>query len=134
MVVVNSEITGLKELSKNSDKLKKSFAKSTLRTALRNAGKPVLKEAKALVPVASGDLKKTLRIKVVIERSGLGYADIAVGKGDVFYGHIVEFGSSQQPAQPFLRPALEKGDKTGTVRGAFLGALNKTIANQLGKL
>ena len=37
MVEVGSDIKGLKDLAKNSGKLKKSFAGTTLRTALRNA-------------------------------------------------------------------------------------------------
>ena len=36
MVEIGSEITNLKELSRNVKSLKKSFATSTLRTALRN--------------------------------------------------------------------------------------------------
>ena len=52
MVAISSEIKGLPELAKNSAKLKKSFARSTLRTALRNAAKPVVKGAQDRVPVA----------------------------------------------------------------------------------
>ena len=134
MVAINSEITGLRELAAKSDKLKKSFAKSTLRTALRNAGNPVLKHARAHVAVDEGDLKKSLKRKATVRRTGEGYVDIGVEKGDVFYGHIVEFGSSQQSARPFLRPALDQSDKDGSIQDAFIGALNKTIAKQLGKL
>ena len=41
-------IKGLEELAKYAGKLKKSFAISTLRTALRGAGRPVVKLAKVL--------------------------------------------------------------------------------------
>ncbi len=134
MVAINSEITGLRELVKNSDKLKKSFAGSALRTALRNAGNPVLKEAKARVPVDEGDLKKSLKSHATVKKSGFGYVDIGPEKGEVFYGHIVELGSSQQSARPFLRPALDQADKDGSIQSEFIEALNKTIAKQLGKL
>ena len=50
MVDINTEITGLKELRKNVDSLSKSFARTTLRTALRNAAKPVVREAKVPSP------------------------------------------------------------------------------------
>ena len=43
---IHTEITGLRELSKELGAKKESFARSALRTALRNAAKPVLKAAK----------------------------------------------------------------------------------------
>ena len=134
MVAIKSEITGFKELSKNIDKLSKSFSRSTLRTALRAAGKPVLENAQDIVAVESGDLKMSLKSKATVNRAGEGYVDIGVEKGKVFYGHIVESGSSQQSARPFLRPSLDKADKDGSIEEAFIGALNKTIAKQLGRL
>ena len=76
MVEVGSDIKGLKELAKNSGKLKKSFAGTTLRTALRNGAKPVLRVAKAKVPVDEGDLKRALAINAKVDRKGEGYADV----------------------------------------------------------
>ena len=49
MVQINGEVTGLRELAANSSKLKKSFAGSTLRTALRNGAKPVRTRARNIV-------------------------------------------------------------------------------------
>lgn len=59
-------------------------------------------DAKGRVPVASGDLRNSIHT----ERQG---DDVAVVAGDsrVFYGHLVEFGTSHTPARPFLIPALE---------------------------
>ena len=132
MVEINSEITGLKELRKNVDSLSKSFAKSTLRTALRNAAEPVVKEAKALVPVDSGDLKRSIRSQVTVTKAGDGYADVGFGRKE-FHGLFVELGTSRQAAQPFLRPALEKGYRSGKIQAAFIDALNNTIKKRLGK-
>ena len=62
MVEVNHEIVGLRELAKNIDKLKPAFARSTLRTALRNAAKPVAVDAKANVVVRTvGNLRRNIR-------------------------------------------------------------------------
>ena len=58
-----------------------------------------------------GDLKRSLKRKATVKRSGFGYVDIGPEKGKVFYGHIVESGSSQQSARPFLRPALDEGER-----------------------
>ena len=75
MVAITSEITGLRELANNKNKLKKSFSGSTLRTALRAAGAPVLKNAKDIVVVDEGDLKASLKRKATVKRSGEGYVD-----------------------------------------------------------
>ena len=134
MVQINSEITGLKELAKNSDKLSKSFARTTLRTALRNAAKPVRREARARVPVDEGDLRKSIKTKATVKRSGDGYADVGFDPEIAFYGGFVELGTSQQPARPFLRPALEQANKSGDIQEAFITALNKTIERTLGRI
>ena len=133
MVEINSDIQGLKELAKNVDKLSKSFARTTLRTALRNAAKPVRQEARALVAVESGDLKGAIGVKVTVTKAGDGYADVGFDR-DEFHGLFVELGTSQQRARPFLRPALEEGYRSGKIQAAFIDSLNSTIRKQLGKL
>ena len=133
MVEVNHEIVGLRELAKNIDKLKPAFARSTLRTALRNAAKPVAVDAKANVVVDQGNLRRNIRVNASVKRSGRGQADIGVTPA-AFYGTLIELGTSTQPAQPFLRPAIERKDADGSIRNAFVDALNKTIAKVLGRL
>ena len=132
MVEVGSDIKGLKELAKNSGKLKKSFASTTLRTALRNAAQPVRRRARAKVPIDEGDLKKAIAINAKVDRKGEGFADVGFRKDQAFYGGFVELGTSTQQAQPYLRPALEEAE--GEITDAFIGALNATIAKALGKL
>ena len=119
MVQINGRIEGLRELDKNAAKLKKSFASSTLRTALRNAGKPVRTRAKDGVPVDSGDLRKAIKSKAKVTRAGEGNVEIGVAVNDVFsgkdgfYGRFIEVGTSQQQARPYLRPALADADQAG---------------------
>ena len=132
MVAVASDIKGLKDLAKNSDKLKKNFASTTLRTALRNAAAPVRRKARANVPVDEGDLKRAIAINAKVDRSGEGYADVGFRPDQAFYGGFVELGTSKQQAQPYLRPALDESE--GEIRGAFIGALNKTIEKALGRV
>lgn len=70
--------------------------------AVRAGAKAVESEARSRVPVASGDLRDAIHV----EQDG---DDVKVIAGDhrVFYGHLVEFGTSRTPARPFLIPALE---------------------------
>ena len=132
MVEIGSNITGLEELARNVKSLKKSFATSTLRTALRNGAAPVRKIARANVAVDRGDLKKAIRTKATVKRNGFGYADIGFDRTE-FHGLFVELGTSQQAARPFLRPALDEGERSGAIIGAFIGAINKTVMRLLGK-
>ena len=129
MVEVGSDIKGLKDLAKNADNLKKSFAGTTLRTALRNGAKPVRDKAKASVPVDEGKLKRSIGIRAKVSRGGDGYADVGFSE---FYGGFIELGTSRQQAQPFLRPALEGSE--GEITAAFVAAMNATIAKALGRL
>ena len=84
MVEVGSDIKGLKELAKNSDKLKKSFRRYHLRTALRNAAQPVRRRARAKVPRDSGDLRKAIAINAKVDRKGEGFADVGFRKDQGF--------------------------------------------------
>lgn len=133
MVQVNHEIRGLDQLAKNIDKLKPAFARSTLRTALRNAAKPVVQTAKDLAPVETGNLRRNIRANASVKRSGRGEANVGVTE-DAFYGTIIETGTSTQAAQPFLRPALERNRANGEINNAFIEALNRTIERFLGRL
>ena len=126
MPEVQFEIKGLEQLAKNRKLLAKSFERNTIRTALRNAAKPVVAKAKAGVPVRTGALKRSIRASVKIDRAGLGTARIGFGR-DQFYGGFFELGTSQQAAQPFLRPALDDAESESEILGAFIGSINKTI-------
>lgn len=130
MVDINVEITGLRELARNKSKLQKSFARTTLRSALTAAAKPVVKEAQARVPVASGDLRRGIGSQTRLTRRGFGYTLIGFDR-DVFYGGVIELGSSRQPARPFLRPAIDEAHRNGSILEAFVRSINKTIERTL---
>lgn len=135
MPEVSFEIKGLKELAKQLDGMSETFARSTLRTGLRNSMRPVVKDAKARAPRDRGDLAKSLIGKVKVTKNGEGQARL-IGrrsKGYVggFYLHIIELGSSQHPARPFMRTAFDSNQ--GKIEPAFIDAINKTIARKLKK-
>lgn len=137
MVQIQTEIKGLRELVKDVNVLKQGFAKSTLRTALRGAARPVLKLAKEKVPVRTGNLRRSLGTKVSVKRSGFGTAAIAARRGGRYrggyYGGLVELGTSRTPARPYLRPAIDEAERSGDVQNAFIEAINKTIQKRLAK-
>ena len=137
MPEVSFEIKGLKELAANRSKLSKSFEKSMLRTGLRNAAKPVVKRAKENVLkqdlYQTGDLYENIGSKAKVTRRGVGFVNIAPG-ADEFYGGFHEIGTSQHPAKPWLRPALDQAFESGEIDDAFIASLNKSIARALRKV
>ena len=86
MVQINSEITGLRELAKNSDKLRKSFSSSTLRTALRGGAAVVRKLARERAPVDEGDLKKGIKTQARKVRNGQAAVDIGFDRETAWHG------------------------------------------------
>ena len=135
MTSVTTKIEGLEELAKKSNLLKRSFGTTTLRTALRNAAKPVLQRAKEKVPVDTGGLKRSLASRATVRKSGFGVGDVFARRGGGYEGYhanLIELGTSTQRAQPFLRPAIQEAARDNSVRNAFIASLNKTIAKVLG--
>ena len=74
-----------------------------IETPIRALAEMIEQEAKARVPVDSGDLRDAIHSDKLKDGT---YAVIAGAKG-VFYGHIVENGSVKSAPHPFLVPAFE---------------------------
>lgn len=73
--------------------------------ATREAAEVVVERAKARVSVNEGDLRDAIHI----EREGVAeYAVVAGDENEVFYGHMVEHGTSHSAPRPFLVPSLDE--------------------------
>lgn len=97
-------------LMKALKQLPKNIQKNVMVGATRAGATALVDEAKANVPVDTGDLKKSIGINRV--KAPANSVIFAVsprrGKGlGGWYAHFVEFGTSKQSAQPFMRPAYE---------------------------
>lgn len=71
---------------------------------LKDVADDIVADAKDRVPVDSGDLRDSIHAEPA--EGGDGYTVLA-GDADVFYGHLVEFGTTHTGARPFLVPAGE---------------------------
>ena len=71
--------------------------------ALKDLAEDIADGARERVPVDSGALRDSIHV----EDRGHGVVAVVAGDTDVYYGHIVENGSVNAPAQPFLTPAYE---------------------------
>ena len=75
---------------------------------LKAVGRKIKSRAKALCPVESGELRKSISMRII--RDGKGVQVVAGHKknrGPVFYARMVEFGTRRSRAHPFMRPAFE---------------------------
>ena len=66
-------------------------------------GRKVQDAAKAIVPVDTGFLRDSIEIAV---EGGTTTANAEIG-ATARYGGFVEYGTSNTPAQPYMRPALD---------------------------
>lgn len=128
-------IAGLADLDKILKTLPAKIEAKVLRGAVRAGAKKFEEEAKALVPVRSGDLRKSIRVTTRMRR-GEVKATVTAGNKDAFYAYMVEFGTSQHfikpknrkslffaglaketvdhpgaTPKPFMRPALDRGER-----------------------
>ncbi len=122
--VIDFEIKGAKEMERLLRELGPNVASRAGDRALRAGAKPIVAEAKRLVPVKTGELRDS--IIVVGERRRKGDNERVVVIGFKMPGsrraHLTEFGTVHAPAQPFMRPALDsKGGEALNETGRVLG-------------
>lgn len=104
------------ELAKLQDKLQAlsaKIAKKAMSKAARKAMSIVRDEVKADAPVDTGDLKANVTLRTSARKNGIVYARVGIKGGakanpdTPYYFRMVEFGTQDMPAKPFMRPALE---------------------------
>jgi HK97 gp10 family phage protein len=137
-------ITGDKALDRLLKGLPLKVQKKLSRQATRKAAKEiVLPDAKARVPVDTGDLDESLTVKAV-KRSRTKFGHEVRTKdgfysGDQFYGGFVEFGTKERQHKSgksvgsvkphsfgFLRPAVYENESR--IRDLYVTAMNALIA------
>ena len=125
-------IDGIKELRKAFKELSDSAQRGVLRTALRQAAKPVVKEARRRVPVDTGLTKKAIGTKVWLKKDSVATVMIGLRRGMKGSRHflvgLLELGTRNMPARPFLRPALD------SQKNAAVTALAKALKARIDKV
>lgn len=106
------EVSGMQELVDRIQELGKQSTKIQ-NQALLKAAEPVLNEAvqTTVFTDRSGRLRKGLKISRPKSNGDTRYVLIGIDKSDIsliFYGKFHEFGTSREPARPFLSPAYER--------------------------
>lgn len=111
---------GARELETALKELPKSVASGALNAALKKAAEPMVAKARALAPVDTGALRKSIKAHPVPSKQRAYAASIAIGPDRKhFYGAILEKGTGPRKvkktgkmvgsiaAHPFLRPAFD---------------------------
>lgn len=118
---VEVKILGGKELHKALSQLPIAVEKRIAQKGLRAGAKVIIKDAKSRVPVDEGVLKKEIKTKAGPKSRGNVIIQIFTST-KAWYSHLIEFGTSNMRARPFLRPAVDNnhaeilkamGDKMG---------------------
>ena len=111
---VSISVLGDKKLQKKLKQLDIKLQKKIVRNAINRAILPVRNKAKALAPVDSGLLKRSIKRKTGVKK-GIARARIITGtrfdlnipfdaKG--YYPAAIEYGTQDQPARSFMRAAI----------------------------
>lgn len=133
-----SAIVGAAELEWALKKLGEKIGNKVLDAALRAGARPIVKEAKRLVPVRSGELKRSITVRKATKRQRRrGFGEIFIGfRGEVSRrAHLSEFGTVHSRADPFMRPALDaKAQEAIDIVGKQIGSrVEKAAAELAGK-
>jgi HK97 gp10 family phage protein len=151
-------VSGLRELEAQLLAIGQEYgpkaALSPVRRALGKAGKIVQASAQAKVHRKSGTLAENIivttyrkppegqiGVKVTVRAKAKGYKsnsrNVRSGKiglnynfyGPLFYGSFLEFGTSHQPAYPYMRPAFEENKNMlpGLIRDELAKAIDATV-------
>jgi len=126
------EIIGMEDVLKKLKVLPAKVQKNVLTGAIRASAKPIIKEAKRLVPVDSGTLKKSIGIRKRRSRDKniIHFSVAPLSKKDGWYGRFVEFGTVKMASEPFMRPAFEKegGNTIKAAKEYMIKRIDKEIA------
>jgi HK97 gp10 family phage protein len=104
---VKAKVEGAEEIIKLLKEMGQN-AENVLSQAAEAGGKIALSDAKRRCPVGkTGNLKSNLKLETGKKTSTKAFVKVLPGK-DEYYGTFVELGTKKQPAQPFLRPAVDE--------------------------
>jgi HK97 gp10 family phage protein len=111
------KIEGLRELQRALQSLPEATARDVMTAVLMAHGRPIAEAAASLAPSDSGELASSIHVSTRLsprqasmhKSADPNDVEVFVGPRALPYAHIVEFGSSQMDARPYMRPAWDGG-------------------------
>lgn len=114
------EVYGKNKLMARLANLQSKVLDKAAETSVRQVAVNIRDDAKRVCPVDTGSLRKSIRLQVQarpkknVHKIGVsagGYVTNPKSGEKVNYASHVEYGTSRQRPQPFLRPAIERHKK-----------------------
>lgn len=123
-----AHVAGAEELERAMNAVGDRVGGLLLRDAAEDGAKIIAAEASRLAPKDSGDLAAGIGTAIYRRQTGRTRVNISFGKEE-WYGRLVELGSENMAAQPFLRPALDakQQEATDAVGKALWDALDGVL-------
>lgn len=133
-MITEFDIKGAKEMERLLKILGPKVAAKVGDQALRAGAKPIVEEAKRLVPVRTGKLRGSITAQIERRKKDADERVILIGfkQPTSAIAHLVEFGTSHSAAKPFMRPALDA--KVGEALDEMGRILAKGIAREAEKM
>lgn len=124
------KLDGFRQFRRTLDRLEKKTGRKVVRRSLRVGAKIIHAEAKALVPVDEGEIKRSLKVraaKTARRSKSFGIAVMTDAKDfdDSAHHGAVEFGTEDTEAQPYMRPAYD--NKKGAALAAVTGEIKRGV-------
>ena len=107
---IKTDVTGIETIDAYGSKLD-SGLDNAIKITLDEIGRSIVDEAQRLVPVRTGKLRQSIRIKSVRVTSRGGELE---GGAYIKYARYVEYGTSKQRARNYLTNAFREGINNGT--------------------
>jgi HK97 gp10 family phage protein len=115
---VTFKVEGLKDCEDALKELPLATSKNVLRRALLKAGAPVVDSAQSRVARLTGKLGQSVTVGTKLTKRQKKSAaltkdgvEVYVGAGPLPHAHMLEFGTSRQAPEPYLRPAVDANGK-----------------------
>lgn len=136
------QVSGLKDLDRQLERLKPATGKAALRRSLRRVAEPIAERMRDYAPddpaTANLDLVGSIGVGTKLSRRQRGLhrkmfrsdkasVEMFVGAGKIGHAHLQEFGTRHHAAQPFARPAWD------IERATILDRLAKDLSAEIAK-
>lgn len=130
---ISVQFRGLQEVEKLLTEIAPKHANNIIRTTVGGVAGVVRDEAKSRVPVVSGDLKKSIKIKRRKGRPGYFRTDVVVLRTTGFYWRFLEYGTSNgTPEHSFFLKALQavEGELPTILNEQFIKKFTAKLARE----
>mgnify|MGYP000993785027 CR=1 FL=1 len=121
MPTITIRVRGSEQLRRNLNRLGGAQRRQAQRDGLEAGARVVETHAKVLCPIDTGTLRNSIMVDEVTP-------DRAIIAPHTDYAEHVEFGTSRQAAQPYMRPALDQHE------AEIIDAVERTVAAFVGSV